>query len=161
MKVYTLKTEQFLPISIEEAWDYFSSPQNLSKITPEKLGFEIISELPDKMYQGMIIQYFVKPLLGIKLRWVTEITHVHEPTYFVDEQRVGPYKMWHHEHRFIETEGGVIMQDEVNYALPFGPLGQLLHAVMVKSDLKHIFEFRKKVLKTIFPENLTISKGAA
>ena len=161
MKVYTLKREQFLPIGVEEAWDYFSSPRNLSEITPEKLDFEIISELDDKMYPGMIIKYFVKPLLGIKLRWVTEITHVKEYEYFVDEQRVGPYKLWHHQHRFIETDGGVLMQDEVNYALPFGPLGQFLHSIMIKSDLNYIFEFRSKVIKTIFPEKLTISKGAA
>lgn len=161
MKLYTLKREQFLPIGIDEAWDYFSSPANLSKITPDKLAFEIISDLSPKMYPGMIIQYFVQPILNIRVRWVTEITYVNEPFYFVDEQRMGPYKFWHHQHKFTEVEGGVIMEDEVNYALPLGFLGRIIHSVLVKSDLNYIFEYRNNILKSIFPETLKTSKGAA
>lgn len=161
MKVYTLQRKQFLPVSIDEAWEYFSSPINLSKITPDKLGFEVISDLSVKMYPGMIIQYFVKPLLNIRVRWVTEITHVNQPFYFVDEQKSGPYNMWHHQHKFTEVEGGVIMEDEINYSLPFGFLGRILHSVLVKADLNYIFEYRNSVLKTIFPKKINFSKGAA
>jgi len=161
MKVYTLQRKQFLPVSIDEAWEYFSSPINLSKITPDKLGFEVISDLSVKMYPGMIIQYFVKPFLNIRVRWVTEITHVNKPFYFVDEQKSGPYNMWHHQHKFTEVEGGVIMEDEINYSLPFGFLGRILHSVLVKPDLNYIFEYRNSVLKTIFPEKINLSKGAA
>lgn len=161
MKVYTLKRQQFLPISLQEAWDYFSSPANLPKITPENLGFEIITDLPEKMYQGMIIQYFVKPLLNIRVRWITEITHVQEPYFFVDEQRCGPYKMWHHQHKFSKTEGGVIMEDEVNYVIPYDFLGRMINTLFVKSEVQSIFEFRNKKLKTIFPESLTQNKDAA
>lgn len=161
MKVYTLNRKQFLPIGIDEAWDYFSSPSNLSKITPDKLGFEIVSDLPPKMYPGMIIQYFVKPILNIRIRWVTEITYVNQPYYFVDEQRIGPYKFWHHQHKFTEVEGGVIMEDEVNYSLPFGFLGRILHSTLVKSDLNYIFEYRSNILKSIFPETINTNRGAA
>lgn len=161
MKVYTLKRKQFLAVSIDEAWNYFSSPANLSKITPDKLGFEVITNHSAKMYPGMIIQYFVKPLLNIRIRWVTEITHVNQPYFFVDEQRCGPYKLWHHQHKFTEVEGGVMMEDEVNYSLPFGFLGRIIHSLLVKSDLNYIFEYRKSILKTIFPEKVNFSKGAA
>jgi ligand-binding SRPBCC domain-containing protein len=146
---------------LKEGWDYFSSPANLSKITPRELGFEIITELPQKMYQGMIIQYFVKPLFNLRVRWITEITHVNEPYFFVDEQRGGPYKLWHHQHRFIETEGGIIMEDEVNYAIPFGILGQILNYFIIKSKVEDIFEYRSRILKTLFPGNLNLNKDAA
>lgn len=140
-----------MPITLDEAWDFFSSPRNLSKITPQKLGFEIqyISG-GDKTYSGQIICYKVKLLGGIKVNWVTEITHVQEPLYFVDEQRFGPYALWHHQHHFKEVANGVEMIDEVNYAIPLGFLGRLVNWLFVGRQVSAIFEHRNKVLKAFF-----------
>jgi len=151
MKIFLLKTEQKLNISIEEAWDFFSNPNNLKLITPEWLNFKVTSKLPDKMYAGMLIAYKVHPVLGIPVNWVTEITYVKEPFYFVDEQRFGPYKLWHHQHHFKETENGVEMTDIVNYALPFDPFSRLINALIVKNRVGEIFEFREKKLGDLFP----------
>lgn len=140
--MYQLKTTQQLPITLQQAWDFFSSPKNLATITPDSLDFRIKSDLPDKMYAGMMIRYTVKPLLGIPVTWVTEITHVEEGKYFVDEQRVGPYSIWHHQHFFREIPGGVEMTDIVDYRLPFGPLGRIMHGPVVKPRLKQIFDYR-------------------
>ena len=146
-KVYTLQTEQFIPISLAEAWDFFSSPANLAKITPAHMGFHIISKHhSEKMYAGQIIEYTVKPLLGIPLYWMTEITHVQEGSYFVDEQRFGPYVMWHHQHHFKEVTGGVMMTDIVHYKIPLGFLGDIAHWLFVKKQLKGIFDFRFKAV---------------
>lgn len=146
-KVYTLQTEQFIPISLAEAWDFFSSPANLAKITPSHMGFNIISKHHgDKMYAGQIIEYTVKPLLGIPLYWMTEITHVQEGAYFVDEQRFGPYTMWHHQHHFKEVLGGVMMVDIVHYKIPLGFLGDIAHWLFVKKQLQGIFDFRFKAV---------------
>ncbi len=152
MGFYKLSTVQKLPISLEEAWDYFSSPFNLQKITPPYMGFQITSEqTPEtKMYQGMIITYKVSPVLGIKLNWMTEITHVEDKKFFVDEQRFGPYALWHHQHHFKEIEGGVEMRDIVNYKLPFGILGDIAHVIFVKAQLKAIFDYRYKKLEEVF-----------
>lgn len=150
MKLYLLKEKQFLPISLSEAWDFFSNPRNLAKITPESMGFEILSDLPERMREGMIIEYFIRPLPGIKMRWVTEITHTDEPEFFIDEQRFGPYRFWHHQHLFEKTEGGIIMTDLVHYALPYGVFGRLAHSIFVKNQLNKIFRFRKKVLAEKF-----------
>ena len=124
MKCYTLESTQQLSCTIEEAWDFFSSPKNLKEITPDHMGFDITSELPEKMYSGLIITYIVKPLLGIPMQWMSEIKYMEEKKYFVDEQRIGPYKMWYHEHRFEENSQGVLMKDKVTYALPLGFLGK-------------------------------------
>jgi len=146
-KVYSLKTVQLLPIGIDEAWDFFSSPANLQKITPDHLGFKIISSHHgDKMYPGQIIEYTVKPVLGIPLYWMTEITHVEDKKYFVDEQRFGPYRMWHHQHHFKLTDKGVEMTDIVHYKLPLGFLGKIAHSLFVKKQLKQIFDYRYKVV---------------
>jgi ligand-binding SRPBCC domain-containing protein len=133
-----------------EAWDFFSSPKNLQVITPPYLGFEIQSELPEKMYPGLFISYKVSPVLGIKLNWTTEITHVNEPHFFVDEQRVGPYTIWHHEHHFVQKEGGIEMTDIVSYKLPFGFLGRLVHPLLVAPKLNEIFAFRFKKVDELF-----------
>lgn len=109
----------------------------------------------------MIIQYFIKPMFNIPVRWVTEITHVKEPFIFVDEQRVGPYKLWHHQHKFSEVEGGILMEDEVTYALPFGILGRLFHTLKIRSDIHKIFNYRTEILKSIFPNTINYTKGAA
>jgi ligand-binding SRPBCC domain-containing protein len=140
--IYTLEVKQFLKISIAEAWDFFSSPGNLSKITPPQMGFITTSGTPAKMYMGQIITYKVSPLAGIKMNWVTEITHVQEMRFFVDEQRFGPYRMWHHEHHFEVQGEGVLMTDRVSYKLPLGFFGRMAHGLFVKTQLKQIFEYR-------------------
>ena len=151
MKIYQHKTSQKLNISKNNAWDFFSNPSNLSKITPTWLNFEVRTKLPEKMYSGMIITYFVRPLLNIPQTWVTEITHVNEPNYFVDEQRFGPYKMWHHEHIFKSTEsGGVMMEDIVSYAVPFGFLGRILNRLVIEKKISEIFNYRREGLIKMF-----------
>jgi len=147
MGAYQLQSKQILPITLKEAWDFFSSPKNLQTITPDYLGFQITSELADKMYAGQIITYKVKPLFGISLFWMTEITHVEEGKYFVDEQRFGPYAMWHHQHHFKEVEGGVEMTDIVNYRLPLGPLGSIANYLFVRRQLNEIFAYRQRFLE--------------
>ncbi len=148
--MYQLKRVQFIKTDIEKAWDFFSSPKNLQVITPPYLGFEIKSELPEKMYPGLFINYKVSPLLGIKLNWTTEITHVNAPHFFVDEQRVGPYTIWHHEHHFVQKEGGIEMTDIVSYKLPFGILGRMMHPFIVAPKLKEIFSYRFKKVDELF-----------
>ena len=150
-KVYSLKTVQHIPISLGQAWDFFSRPDNLKEITPAKLGFEIISQHHgEKMYAGQIIEYTVKPILGIPLYWMTEITHVQDKQYFIDEQRFGPYSLWHHQHHFKEIEGGVEMTDIVHYKLPLWFLGDIAQVVMVKKQLKEIFDFRVEAVEKKF-----------
>lgn len=151
MKIYTLTKKQFLPITLEQAWDFFSSPVNLKKITPEYMGFKITSDLGDgKMYPGQIISYIVTPVLGIPMSWTTEITHVVDKKYFVDEQRFGPYSLWHHQHWFREVEGGVEMTDIVNYGLPLGFLGRIANSIFVQNKLQEIFDYREKVIGQYF-----------
>jgi ligand-binding SRPBCC domain-containing protein len=150
-KVYSIKTVQKIPISIDQAWDFFSRPDNLKHITPPQLGFEIISKHHgEKMYPGQIIEYTVKPILGIPLYWMTEITHVQDKQFFIDEQRFGPYSLWHHQHHFKEIEGGVEMTDIVHYKLPFWFLGDIAQVVMVKKQLKGIFDFRVDAVEQKF-----------
>lgn len=154
MKIYTIKQTQFLPIGIKEAWSFFSSPKNLAKITPAKMSFDVtyISGDGNKTYAGQIIRYKLKIFPGIKTSWTTEITHVQEPLYFVDEQRFGPYALWHHQHFFKTVEGGVEMTDEVNYAIPFGFIGRLIHWIFVARELNGIFNYRFEVLKKYFSQ---------
>lgn len=144
MKLYKLETVQRIPVPVAEAWEFFSDPANLAAITPRDLGFEVTSELPERMHPGMIVTYRVRPLFGVPLTWITEITHVVEPYLFVDEQRFGPYRLWHHQHHFREVEGGVEMRDVVHYALP--PGGAVVHPWLVRPRLKQIFDFRREVL---------------
>jgi ligand-binding SRPBCC domain-containing protein len=150
MKLYTLQTSQKLPISIETAWEFLSNPNNLKLITPNYMGFKIKSGAERPMYAGQIIQYIVTPVFGISANWVTEITHVVEHKFFVDEQRFGPYSFWHHKHFLKEIPGGVLMEDTVDYKLPFGILGQLAHPLLVLPKLNEIFAFRKNKLVEIF-----------
>ncbi|MGB0166456.1 MAG: SRPBCC family protein [Luteibaculum sp.] len=149
--IFTLKAEQFLPIPLEQAWEFFSTPKNLAKITPDFMGFNITSELADKMFPGQIITYKIGLFPGIKGSWVTEITHVNEPHFFVDEQRFGPYAMWHHEHHFKAHENGTLMEDKVSYKLPLGSFGALFHSILVKPKLQQIFNHRKVTLEKLFP----------
>ena len=133
---------------MEEVWDFISSPKNLKEITPDYMGFDITSEgLPEKMYQGMIISYKVSPLLGIKTNWVTEITHVRDLEYFVDEQRIGPYKIWHHQHFIEPIKNGVLMRDIVTYQPPFGILGAMMNGIVIRKKLEEIFDYRTKAVE--------------
>ena len=149
--MYQLKTTQFIPATMTEYWDYFSSPGNLKEITPPGMGFNIKTDLPAKMYEGMMIEYKVTPLLGIPMTWITEIKAVKEGQFFIDEQRKGPYAIWHHEHHFKEVDGGVEMTDIVSYEVPFGILGKLVHPIIVKPKLDQIFKYRTKKVDEIFP----------
>jgi ligand-binding SRPBCC domain-containing protein len=148
---YSIKTVIRIPVSMDKAWDFFSRPDNLQLITPEHLGFKIISQHHgQQMYAGQIIEYKVKPLLGIPLYWMTEITQAVDRKYFIDEQRVGPYSMWHHQHHFQEIPGGVEMTDIVHYRLPLGFLGDIAHVLFVKRQLEHIFSYRTQRVESIF-----------
>lgn len=151
MGFYQLHKTQMVPATLNEVWDFISSPANLKKITPEYMGFDIISGfLSPKMYPGMIISYKVSPVFGIKMTWVTEITHMKEKEYFVDEQRIGPYAMWHHEHKIEAIEGGVLMTDIVSYQPPFGFLGSIANTVLIKKQLREIFDYRTQAMEKIF-----------
>lgn len=148
MAFYRFYREQELHASTEELWEFISSPKNLKEITPPHMGFDITTpNLPEKMYPGMVISYKVRPLLGIKTDWVTEITHVQEGRYFVDEQRIGPYTLWHHEHFLEPTEDGVLMKDIITYQPPFGILGALANSLFIKKQLNAIFDYRRRVLE--------------
>ncbi|MBP2832042.1 SRPBCC family protein [Aquimarina sp. U1-2] len=150
MKIYRLEAKQNLPISLSEAWKFLSDPKNLKTITPDYMGFQILSGADREMYAGQIIQYIVTPLAGIKSKWVTEITHVKDQEYFVDEQRYGPYSLWHHKHFLKEIPGGVEMLDIIDYKIPLGFLGQLVHPILVKPKLKEIFGYREEKLIELF-----------
>ncbi len=150
MKIYQLHKKQKLPISVKEAWDFLSDPKNLKTITPDYMSFDILSKIDKKMYSGQIIKYIVTPILGIKTQWVTEITHTNNHNYFVDEQRFGPYSFWHHKHFIKEIKGGVEMEDIIDYKLPLGFLGQLVHPFLVKPTLDEIFTYRRKKLIELF-----------
>ena len=151
MGFYQLHKTQMVPATLNEVWDFISSPANLKKITPKYMGFDIISGfLSPKMYPGMIISYKVSPVFGIKMTWVTEITHMKEKEYFVDEQRIGPYAMWHHEHKIEAIEGGVLMTDIVSYQPPFGFLGSIANTVLIKKQLREIFDYRTQAMEKIF-----------
>ncbi len=150
MKIYTLHKKQKLPITIDQAWDFLSDPANLKIITPDYMGFHILSGADRPMFPGQIIQYIVTPVLGIKTKWVTEITHIKDHQYFVDEQRFGPYALWHHKHFIREIDGGVEMEDLIDYKLPLGVLGQLAHPILVQPKLNEIFEYRTQKLEALF-----------
>ncbi len=145
-----LVSKQFLPIEMDKAWDFFSSPKNLNEITPPGMVFEIVSQLPEKMYEGIFILYRLSPFLNIPMQWVTEITHIREKQFFVDEQRKGPYKIWHHEHHFEKVEGGVMMTDILHYDIGKSIFGQLAGWLFVHRKVKSIFEYRTKVLEKKF-----------
>ena len=147
MSTHSFQTRQILPISLEKAWDYFSNPANLQAITPPDMGFTIVSKYHGpRMYAGQLIEYKVSPLLGIPMYWMTEITQVSEGRYFVDEQRFGPYSLWHHQHHFKAIPGGVAMEDIVHYKIPMGFLGDIANALFVRKQLQGIFDFRYKAV---------------
>lgn len=148
--MYQIKCTQFIKTDIQTCWDFFSSPDNLQQITPEKLRFKVLTKQPKKMYEGLFIRYDVAPILGIPMEWITEITHIKEGVFFVDEQRKGPYKIWHHEHHFEEVLGGVNMTDIVSYVVPYGWLGKIAHCLIIKGQLKTIFDYRFNKVEELF-----------
>lgn len=150
MKIYQLDRVQYLPMTMEEAWQFFSSPLNLSKITPPEMRFVVHTQLKRSIYEGMKIEYTVRPLLGIPLRWITEIKKVNEPHSFTDTQRKGPYALWEHTHTFEAVPGGVKMTDNVRYALPMGILGTMMHTLVVRKKLTDLFAFRERTLVQFF-----------
>ena len=148
--IYQLSATLKIPVGIDVAWEFLSNPANLKVITPDYMGFKIISESDQSMYAGQIIAYKVSPLLGIDLNWVTEITHVESLKYFVDEQRMGPYAMWHHKHFLKEINGGTEMIDIIHYKLPLSIIANRFHSILVKPKLKEIFDYRTKALISKF-----------
>jgi ligand-binding SRPBCC domain-containing protein len=149
--MYQYKTQQWLPVTIKQAWDFFSSPKNLSRITPPELDFKVLTpNLDNTIYNGMLIDYSVKPIFGISMNWTTEIINVSKQEYFTDKQLKGPYRIWKHTHYFEEENGGIMMTDEVNYQLPFGIIGSLLHRLLIRSKIESIFEYRRTTLTKIF-----------
>jgi ligand-binding SRPBCC domain-containing protein len=150
MKIHRLEVAQNLPISLSTAWQFLSTPKNLDTITPEDMSFQIISGADEKAYPGQVIIYKIRPLFNIPMNWVTEITQCVENKYFIDEQRFGPYRFWHHQHHIEETAGGVIMKDILHYALPFGWIGELMGTLFIHKKIKGIFTFREKKLEQIF-----------
>jgi len=145
-KIHQLYREQTIATDIETAWDFIRSPQNLDRITPDDMAFEIVGELPEQMYDGLLIEYRVGiPLIG-KQTWLTELKHIREQHSFVDEQRIGPYKLWYHYHEIAEVAGGVRFIDRVNYVMPFGPLGAIARVLYVKNELKRIFDYREQAM---------------
>jgi ligand-binding SRPBCC domain-containing protein len=151
MAFYQFTQEQSFNRSVDELWDFISSPANLKEITPDYMGFEVITpNLPEKMYAGMIIGYKVSPLLGIKMDWLTEITQVKELEFFIDEQRIGPYAIWHHQHHLTPIENGVFMKDIITYQPPLGFLGAMANKLVIEKKLKEIFSYRKVVLEKRF-----------
>ena len=152
MKTYRLEFTQLIDTDIKTAWNFFSSPLNLEKITPDDMSFDVTSPYSNetKMYAGMIITYKVSPLFGIKLNWMTEIKHVKENEYFVDEQRFGPFALWHHQHHFKPTENGILMTDILYYAIPFGIIGTMANRCMVAKKIEHIFSHRREAILSYF-----------
>lgn len=149
-KVYSIRRAQTLPIGIEQCWEFFSDPRNLPTITPPWLSFEVGPLPPGPIKPGRIFQYRLRPLLGLPVTWVTEITHVVAPELFVDEQRYGPYAMWHHQHHFKATERGTEVEDIVHYVMPLGPLGRLIRRLSVAASLEQVFDYRARVLEERF-----------
>lgn len=151
MAAHSIKTVQKIPVTLEKAWEFFSNPANLQAITPGNMGFKVISKHHGElMYAGQIIEYTVKPVLGIPLYWMTEITQVKDKEYFIDEQRFGPYSLWHHQHHFKAIEGGVEMTDIVHYKNPFWIFGKIANTLFVKNKLTEIFSFRFKKTEELF-----------
>lgn len=150
-KTHILQRIQTIPTTLETAWNFFSNPSNLGEITPAEMDFKVIStNHSEKMYAGRLIEYYVKPIFGIRIYWMTEITHVEDQKYFVDEQRIGPYSLWHHQHHFKEIQGGVEMTDVVHYRIPYGFIGGWMNALFIRKRVEEIFDYRFKVIEKKF-----------
>jgi len=154
LKIHRIHQSQFLPMTIDDAWAFFATPKNLEAMTPPFLNFKILSEVPDVVHSGLMIEYRIRAVGGIPMRWLTEIKHVENRTRFVDEQRIGPFPFWYHEHRFKPVEGGIVMEDEVHYVMPWSVLGAVIHLCFIRHRLLEIFRFRKRYLEERFPNHL-------
>jgi ligand-binding SRPBCC domain-containing protein len=151
MKIYTFKQTQFIPATVDTVWDFFATPENLRHLTPPEVNFEkLLMTGGATMYAGQMIAYKLNPFPFLRVRWTTEITQVVPKKYFIDDQRFGPFALWQHQHFFIEKNGGCEMIDEVSYAIPFGVLGRMVHALLVESQLRKIFQYRAVVVDKIF-----------
>lgn len=148
--IHSLRSKQFIPAPLERVWAYFADPKNLNEITPPDMNFEIVAGGDEAMYAGQLIEYRVEFVRGLRSLWLTEIAHVREGEYFVDEQRVGPYRFWYHEHRFVPAAGGVTMTDQVTYAAPFGLLGDAVNALWIRARLEGIFGYRAVKIAELF-----------
>lgn len=154
MQIKRKEWHQFIPQPVENIWDFFSRPENLKKMTPTQVGITMLSDLSgQKMYQGMLIPYYISPLMGIRMKWLTEITHISPMEYFIDVQREGPYAFWHHQHHFMPQDGGTLMHDILHYKVPYGPIGSLANALLVDKMVDDIFKFRKLAIEGLFMEN--------
>ena len=154
--IHLLEREQIISCTLDTAWKFFSNPANLSKITPPAMDFVVKSQVPKEIYEGLMIEYRVRPLFGIALPWLTEITKVRAPYYFVDEQRVGPYAVWHHEHEFAEISAGALrIRDRVHYVLPFAPFSEFLHPFLVAPQLEKVFAYRTEAVSKMFADTPT------
>jgi ligand-binding SRPBCC domain-containing protein len=153
MSVHKLYRDQFIPESLENVWSYFCDPHNLNEMTPPDMNFEIVTNPLVKMFEGQMIEYRVEFIKGLRSIWITEIAHVVEKSYFVDEQRIGPYRFWYHQHFFESVTGGTRMVDEVTYSIGFGLVGKIMNEVWIKNRLEYIFNFRGKKINDTFPEN--------
>lgn len=151
LKVYQMNRKQLLHVSLDDAWSFFADPNNLQKLTPPKMRMKVIDKHPSELYAGMIATYKIRPIFNIPITWVTEVTQVLSKEYFIDEQRFGPFKFWHHEHRFKQTDEGVEMTDLVHYAMPFSIIGKLVHAQIVRPKLQAMFAYRQKQLRFLLP----------
>lgn len=156
MKLYSIHQTHQLPISQKEAWAFLSSADNLSKIMPDDMHFEVQSKIDKPIYPGQLIEYKVTPFRGFTTKWVTEINHVQEPHYFVDTQLVGPYKIWHHTHILHPNDEGVLIEDQVRYQMPFGILGELVHPILVQPQLNKIFKAREEKMNELFSKKAEI-----
>lgn len=153
MPIYTLRRSQILAMSLERCWNFFSDPRNLEKITPPSLEFRIVSELPNEIHPGLMIRYTVTPLFRVRMTWLTEITQAQSPHFFVDEQRLGPYRLWHHEHFFRAVDSQQTeVRDHVHYVPPFGPFGAILNRFLIRPQLERIFDFREEKMRELARE---------
>jgi ligand-binding SRPBCC domain-containing protein len=151
MVIHTINRTLTVNAPLAECWSFFSNPRNLVRITPPNLGLQVLGDVPEEMYAGLMIEYRLRPLFGFQMVWLTEITHVDPPRYFVDEQRVGPYRLWHHEHRFYALDSDrTEVLDIMHYALPFSPISEVVHEVMVERQLRKIFKYREQVTQELF-----------
>ncbi len=151
--LHTLHAKQLIPAGINDVWDFFSNPANLQKITPDHMAFKVTSPvLSEKMYPGQMISYRVSPVPGVRTSWLTEITQVREKEFFIDEQRIDPYKIWHHQHIFHPHENGVLMEDIVTYKAPLGCIGRLMEKLFIRKTLRKIFQYRIKRVEELFPK---------
>jgi ligand-binding SRPBCC domain-containing protein len=148
--IQRLSRQQIVPAALDEVWAYFATPANLNEMTPPDMNFEIIQGGEIPMYPGQLIEYRVQFMPVFKSRWLTEIAHVQDKKFFVDEQRIGPYRFWYHEHHFAAVENGTLIRDQVTYVLPFGPLGEIVHRVWVRPRLNAIFDFRREKVNALF-----------